>query len=341
MRRPAQAPATPASIPTPSPGASWAGGCRSRYAPTWPSMRSRWASSLDARTTTPTSSTHSDRSAAAEVQGVVATPTYWTDFRSSSSASAGVFHFARSRVECENEGVEITAPVSRQVGGLWKVFATTVHWWPCCLRVAEDFADRRSRGTVPVSMFNCACWATPTLISGGSDCPNCAGSARICSARPQGRRGASMTSSSPRSATSTGSTTAGCTVRPPRTTPTSPRQNSKRPTTVKCKPPPRRPPNNLTSHGTRGGSIQVTRTIRACSGSRQTKATLVPMTRKAGPTKVENKWEDNARGWLELKRSNKISEILARDLLKDSKFVGEYHPGACCRRRRRCSSVTE
>ena len=95
----------------------------------------------------------------AEVQGVVATPTYWTDFRSSSSASAGVFHFARSRVECENEGVEISAPVSRQVGGLWKVFATTVHWWFCCLRVAEDFAGRRSRGTVPVSMFNCACWA--------------------------------------------------------------------------------------------------------------------------------------------------------------------------------------
>ena len=74
---------------------------------------------------------------------------------------------------------------------------------------------------------------------------------------PQGRGGASTTSSSPRSATSTGSTTAGSTARSPRTTPTSPRQSSKRPTTVKYNPPQRRLPNNPSSHGTRGGSLST------------------------------------------------------------------------------------
>ena len=58
--------------------------------------------------------------------------------------------------------------------------------------------------------------------------------------------------------TSTGSTTAGSTVRYPRTTPTSPQQSSRPPTTVKHNRPQRRPPNNPSSHEP-GGSIETTR----------------------------------------------------------------------------------
>ena len=61
------------------------------------------------------------------------------------------------------------------------------------------------------------------------------------------------------------------------------------------------------------------------------------MTRKTGPTKVENKWEDNAP---RLVGTETLQQDLGNSTVRPPqgrKFVGEYHPGACCRRRRRCS----